>query len=138
MFNGQLSVQEIYLSIILMENKNSRSTRFRTSLGHQIFLIFLHTYVGVYLYFCFDLRRHTMLWENDILLKPRNISFLGSLINSPSFHSSFSELYILIMLIQNDCQRGKGISILGFELPVFVFELKSVGKATGGKFKNIF
>lgn len=45
---------------------------------------------------------------------------------------------MLIMLIQNDCQQGKGISILGFELPTFLFELKSVGKATEGKLEIIF
>lgn len=123
---------EIYPSIILMEIRNSKNIRFRASLGQQVFLVFLYMCVGVYLYFYFDLRRHTMFWENDTSLKIRNIPLLNSLITSLSFHRSFSELYTLITLIPNDCQQGKGISILGFELPDFLFELKSVGKATGG------
>lgn len=45
---------------------------------------------------------------------------------------------MLIMLIQNDCQQWKGISILGFELPAFLFELKSLGKATGEKLEIMF
>lgn len=44
---------------------------------------------------------------------------------------------MLIMLFQNDCQQGKEVSILGFELPAFLFELKSVGKATRGKLEII-
>lgn len=118
-----------------MEISNSRNIRFRLFLGHQVSLIFLHTCVGVHL---FDLRRHTMLWENDISLKIRNTSLLSSLITSLSFHSSSSELCMLIMLFQNDCQQGKGVSILGFELPAFLFELKSVSKATGGNWKLFF
>lgn len=66
-----------------------------------------------------------MLWQNDISLKIRNTSLLSSLITSLSFHSSSSELYMLIMLFQNDCQQGKGVSILGFELPAFLLKLKS-------------
>lgn len=129
-------LQEIYLSIILIATRNSRNIKFRRSLGHQVFLVFLHTYIAVYLYIY--LRRCTMLWENNASLNPRNISLLSSLITALSFHSSFSELYMLILLIQNDSQQMKGLSICGFELPVFLFELKSIGKAIIGKSGIIF
>lgn len=134
MFNVEV-LQEIYLSIILIATRNSRNTKFRRSLGHQVFLVFLHSYIAVYLYIY--LRRCTTLWENASL-KPRNISLLSSLITALSFHSSFSELYMLILLIQNDSQQVKGLSICGFELPVFLFELKSIGKAIIGKSGIIF
>lgn len=117
---------------------NPRNIRLRAFLGQQVSLIFLHTCVGEHLYSYFDLRRHTVLWESDISLKIRNTSLLSSLITSLSFYSSSSELYMLIMLLQNDCQQGKEVSILGFELPAFLFELKSVVKATGGKQEIIF
>lgn len=81
MFNVQI-LHEIYLSVFFMGITTSSNIRFRASLGLQVFLVFLHTFVEVYLYFCFDLRKHTMLCENDTSLKIRNISFLSSLITS--------------------------------------------------------
>lgn len=47
--------------MIYMEIKNSRNILFRSSLGLQVLLSFLYIYVGVSLYFCFDLRMDTML-----------------------------------------------------------------------------